>query len=47
MRSFWRHVVQRKLVVELRLWRHDGEKPMETIQVNGAELQGDTSEAIE
>ena len=43
---FWRHVIQNRHVVNLKLWRHDGEKPTETIQVNGGELQGD-SEAIE
>ena len=44
---FWKHVVETKLDVNLTLdWRHD-DKPMQSIEVKGGELQGYNSQATE
>ena len=44
---FWKHVVETELDVKLTLdWRHD-DKPTQSIEVKGGELQGYNSQAIE
>ena len=44
---FWKHVVETKLDVKLTLdWRQD-DKPTQSIEVKGGELQGYNSQAIE
>ena len=43
---FWKHVVETKLDVKLTLDRRD-DKPTQSIEVKGGELQGYNSQAIE